>query len=560
MFPRRKRAVKMTEIFINGDVTTMDEERPQAEAFAVRDSVFTFVGTKEEARKLAGELKAAQESVIFTDLKGKSVLPAFQDSHMHFVGFAKHFINVDLNGCTSIQMMQQRFRDRLSQCGPDDRSWLEATGWNQDYFTEGEKRFPTAKDLDKVTGDRPVIALRVCEHVGVVNSAGMRLLGLTRESVRGLGDFALTDEAGEPLGIFKERVLDRIRSQVHTLNREILEDILLKAQEEAFSYGLSTIQTDDIGFMPDEDYKLLFSVYRDLLESGKLKIRICQQSLRQTPERIRKYYEDGFRYGGEDHHLRITGIKLLQDGSLGARTAGLREPYADDPSTCGLTIFTEEQLDELVKTAHDLGYPVLVHAIGDRAIEMVLDTLERDKKNRKAGETYRDGIVHVQITNGELLERFKRQQVMALVQPIFIDYDMHIVRDRVGEAADTSYAWKTLMDKGVRVSFGTDCPVESCEPLPNIYTAVTRRNLTGEEQQTYRSEERMSVYEAVRAYTVEGAYASGEEDVKGRIREGMLADFIIPDRDLFALADEEELKEAKILATYIDGEKVYQRA
>lgn len=557
----------MTEIFTNAAVTTMDEDRPKAEAFAVRDGVFTFVGTREEAQEYARRLESEGESVTFTDLSGRSVLPAFQDSHMHFVGFSKHFINVDLNGCDSIEMIQQRLRDSIGQrgsCGPDARTgenaWLEATGWNQDYFIKGEKRFPTAKDLDAAVGDRPVIALRVCEHVGVLSSAGMRLLGLTKEKVQELGEFALTDEAGEPLGIFREKVLDRIRSQVHILNREILEDIILKGQEEALSYGLATIHTDDIGFMPDEDYHLLFSVYRELLERGELKIRICQQSLRQRPELIQKYYEDGFRYGGGDHHLRVTGIKLLGDGSLGARTAGLRRPYADDPSTCGLTIFTEEQLDELVKTAHDLGYPVLVHAIGDRTIEMVLDALERDKKNRKPEESFRDGVVHVQITDGELLDRFRKQDVMALVQPIFIDYDMHIVRQRTGDMADTSYAWKTLADKGVHVSFGTDCPVESCEPLPNIYTAVTRRGLTGEERPAYRPEERMSVYEAVRSYTVEGAYASGEEDLKGRIREGMLADFIIPDRDLFSLADPEELRESKILATYIDGEKVYERA
>ena len=553
----------MTEIFTNATVTTMDEERPEAEAFAVSEGVFTFVGTGEEAREYARRLESEGKSVTLTDLAGKSVLPAFQDSHMHFVGFAKHFINVDLNGCASIQEVQQRLRDRLERSGtdgPEEDAWMEATGWNQDYFTEGERRFPTAKDLDEAVGDRPVIALRVCEHVGVVSSAGMRLFGLTREKVRELGEFALTDEAGEPLGIFREKVLDQIRSRVHILNREILEDIILKAQEEALSYGLATIHTDDIGFMPDEDYHLLFSVYRDLLERGELKIRICQQSLRQRPELIRKYYEDGFRYGGNDHHLRVTGIKLLGDGSLGARSAGLRRPYADDPSTCGLTIFTEDQLDELVETAHDLGYPVLVHAIGDRTIEMVLDALERDKRNRKPEESFRDGVVHVQITDEALLERFREQDVMALVQPVFIDYDMHIVRERTGDMADTSYAWKTLADKGVHVSFGTDCPVESCEPLPNIYTAVTRHCLTGDEQLTYRPEEGMSVYEAVRACTVEGAYASGEEDVKGMIREGMLADFIIPDRDLFSLADPEELRKIRILATYIDGEKVYERA
>lgn len=549
----------MTEIFINGNVVTMDETNPEAEAFAVKDGWFTFVGTADEARTYAKKLEAGHEKVVLTDLQGKRVLPAFSDSHMHFVGFAKHFTNVDLSGCRSIEMIQDRLREGISKREEDKTLWIEASGWNQDYFTEGEKRFPTAKDLDQVSESIPVIAVRVCEHVGVVNSAGMQLLGMTKEKVRDLGEFALTDDRGEPLGIFREKALDEIRGQICSLNREILEDIILKAQDSALSYGLSTIHTDDIGFMPDRDYKLLFSVYQSLLEKGSLKLRICEQSLLPKPELIRQYYADGFRYGKENHHLRITGIKLLGDGSLGARTAGLRRPYADDPSTCGLTMFTEDQLDELVRTAHDLGYPVLVHAIGDRAIEMVLDALERDYSNRKEGETYRDGIIHVQITDGPLLERFRKQDVMALVQPIFIDYDMHIVRERTGDMADTSYAWKTLADKGVHVSFGTDCPVESCEPMPNIYSAVTRQNLTGDIKMTYRPEEKMTVQEAVKAYTVEGAYASGEEQVKGRIKEGMLADFIIPDRDLFSLKNNEELKDIKILATYIDGEKVYER-
>lgn len=546
----------MTDIFRNGTVFTMDEENPCIQAFAVRDGKFVFTGSDEEASDYEKSLREQQETVRCIDLDGQTVLPAFCDSHMHFVGFAKQFINIDLNGCRSIRMVQDRIREGIA--AGKSGQWIEAGGWNQDYFSEGEKRYPQARDLDQVTGDTPVIALRVCEHVGVVNSAGMKLLGLTREKVKEYGEFALTDETGEPLGIFREKVLDEIRSRIRILNREILEKIILKAQERALSYGLATIHTDDIGFMPDGDYRLILSVYRSLLDQGKLKLRICEQSLLQTPERIRSYYEAGFRYGGPDHHLRVTGIKLLGDGSLGARTAGLRHPYADDPSTCGLTIFTDEELDDLVGTAHDLGYPVLVHAIGDRTIEMVLDAFRRDRDKRGAS-AFRDGVVHVQITDEALLERFCTQQVMALVQPVFIDYDMHIVRERTGELADTSYAWKTLADKGVHVSFGTDCPVESCEPVLNLYSAVTRKNLTGSRQQVYRPEERMSVYDAVRAYTVEGAYASGEEDIKGRIRPGMLADFIVPDRNIFALEDKDQLKDVKILATYIDGEKVYER-
>lgn len=222
-------------------------------------------------------------------------------------------------------------------------------------------------------------------------------------------------------------------------------------------------------------------------------------------------------------------------------------------------LFTQEELDEMVLLSHENKCPVAIHGIGDRAIEMALNSIEKAKK------TYPDiklrhGIVHCQITDEELLNRFKELEVMALVQPIFIDYDMNIVSDRVGEElSKTSYAWKTMKDKGINVSFGTDAPVEPFDTMPNIYSAVTRKNITGDEEKTYLEKEKMSMEDAIYAYTYESAYASGEEEIKGTISPGKLADFIVLDRDLFNLENDKEILDTKVLETYVGGQLVFKR-
>ena len=529
----------------------MEDINSKADSFIVDGNKFVYVGTIEGAMKFLSD----QEYKV-VDLEKKFVLPGFNDSHMHFVHYGETLSRVNLVGTKSISEIRERVKKGIYSRGKDDKSWLIGEGWNQDYFTD-EKRFPNKSDLDDITGDVPTLIMRACFHIGVLNSAALDKIGLNKESAKKYGNLIELLPNGEPNGVIKEGFLDDLKAKISTLNLKSLKDVLLDAQDKALAQGLTTVQTDDLGYVSNYDYDMFFKALSDLDKEGKLHIRIGEQCLLQKPETINKFFEKGYKYGFGNNMYRVNCIKLLSDGSLGARTAALRCPYADDNTTKGIAAFTQKELNELVLVSHRNNCPVAIHAIGDRAIEMSLNAIENAQKQDPTHNP-RHGIVHCQITDDELLDRFKELDVLAFVQPIFIDYDMNVVNDRVGgDLANSSYAWKTMIDKGIHVSFGTDCPVESFRTMPNIYSAVTRKNISGEEKKVYLSGETVSMYDAIKAYTVEGAYASGEENIKGSISEGKLADFITIDKDLFNLGNNVEILETRVLETYVDGKKVY---
>lgn len=543
----------MITLFKNGNIHTVDTSNPNADAFVVEGDKFTYVGTLNGAREYLAEKVPADEEV---DLAGHLVLPGLNDSHMHFVHYAKSLRSINLTGTNSICELRERIAERMKDKDLNGSTWVEGEGWNHDYFTD-EKRFPNKFDLDDITGEVPVLVMRACFHIGVLNSAGMKALGITKETAPKHGKLVELLPDGEPNGVIKESLLDKVKSMISTLDMQILKDVLVKAQYEAFAQGLTSVQSDDVGYMPNSDYDMLFTALKDLDESGHLNIRIGEQCLLMDKHIGQEFFNKNYHYGYGNDKYRVVSYKILSDGSLGARTAALRNPYNDDESTKGIEMFTQEELNEMVLLSHKQNCPVAIHAIGDRAIEMALDSIENAKK-QDPSHNPRHGIVHCQITDHDLLDRFRELDVLAFIQPIFIDYDMNIVEDRVGkEMASTSYAWKTMIDKGIHASFGTDCPVESFNTMPNIYSAVTRKNITGNDKKIYLPEERLSMSEAINAYTLEGAYASGEEDINGTITAGKLADFILLDKDLFNLNSEEEILETRVVETYVGGKKVY---
>lgn len=543
----------MITLYKNGNIHTMDDVNPDADAIVVNKNKFVYVGTEAGAQKY---LDANGFAYNVVDLCGRLVLPGLNDSHMHFVHFAKSLRSVNLFGTKSIGEINKRMLEHLKNREPGDKSWLEGEGWNHDYFVD-EKRYPNKFDLDCISKDVPLLVMRTCFHIGSLNTAGMNAIGLNKETAPLYGNLVGLLPDGEPDGTIKESFLDDVKAKISTLNLEILKDVIEKAQYKAFAQGLTSVQSDDIGYTQNYNYDLLFQSYRELEESGKLHIRIGEQCLLPKQPIIEGFFNKGYKYGFGTDHYRVNCVKILSDGSLGAHSALLRNTYADDKNNKGIQMYSQEELDEIVMFSHSHSCPVAIHAIGDGAIEMCLDSIE------KAQKTYpqihlRHGIVHCQITDHTLLDRFKELDVLAFIQPIFIDYDMNIVNDRVGdELAKTSYAWKTMIDKGIHASFGTDCPVESFNTMPNIYSAVSRKNITGEDKKVYIPTEKMSMYEAIHAYTVEGSYASGEEDKKGTISEGKLADFIVLDKDLFNLSCDEEILDTNVVETYVDGIMVY---
>ena len=542
-------------LYKNGNIRTMDNIDPIVESIVVNENKFVFAGKEDEARKY---LEANKDSYKVVDLKGRLVIPGLNDSHMHFIHYAKSLRSVNLFGTKSIGEIKERMLERINKRDPGDKTWLEGEGWNHDYFVD-EKRFPTKFDLDDISKDIPLLVMRACFHIGTLNTAGMNAIGVNKETAHQYGNLVGLLPNGEPDGTIKESLLDDIKAKISTLNLEILKDIIDVAQYKAFAQGLTSVQSDDVGYTPNYDYDLLFHAFRELEEEGKLQIRIGEQCLLFKKPIMEGFFNKGYKYGFGTDKYRVNCIKILTDGSLGARSALLRKTYADNDLTKGIKMYSQDELDEIVNYSHSQSCPVALHAIGDGAIEMCLDSIEKAQKAYP--EIYlRHGIVHCQITDYALLDRFRELDVLAFIQPIFIDYDMNIVSERVGEELDkTSYAWKTMIDKGIHASFGTDCPVESFNTMPNIYSAVTRKNINGENKKIYLPNEKMSMQEAIYAYTFEGAYASGEENLKGTISAGKLADFIVLDKDLFNLCCDEEILDTHVAETYVDGQLVYQK-
>lgn len=300
---------------------------------------------------------------------------------------------------------------------------------------------------------------------------------------------------------------------------------------------------------------MLQELLRKKAEEGSLKLRLGSQALYFKPEALQEAFAHGYDHTFGNDFVKITATKLLADGSLGARTAYMRHPYADDPSTKGLATFTQDALDEMVMISHRNNTPAIIHAIGDGAIEMCLNSIEKAQQAMPYLKP-RHGIVHCQVTDMAMIRRFKDLDVIAFIQPIFIDYDMHIIYDRVGEdLARTSYTWKEYKDLGIHHPFGTDCPVESYNPFFGIYCALTRCGI--KKGGPYLPEQAFSIEEAVYAYTVESAYASGDERIKGKIQEGMLADFTILSQDIFTISPR-GIIDTKAIKTFVAGECVFE--
>lgn len=537
----------------NAAIATMDRENPAAEAAVVVGDFFAYVGSDRGAEAYLKE--HPQKDLEVLDCHGAFLMPGFNDSHMHFLHYAKSKLgSVDLRSTKSVGEIVERMKKGLEKYDPAAGLWLLGEGWNHDYFTD-EKRYPTAADLDAVTTEYPLLVMRTCFHVGVLNSKAMELIGLDAAAAERMGDFAGKNPDGTPNGVVKEHVVDNIKANLPAPDLETLLDMVLVCQKDLFACGITSIQSDDFKYTPDGCAYEMMRLLRDASEDGRLKVRWGEQALLPTKAELDEFFD---RKGLDDSYgnrsFKISTVKLLTDGSLGARTAYMRRPYADDPSTRGLPTYTQEELDALVLKAHENNMPTAMHAIGDGAMEMALNAVERARKTMPYVHP-RHGVVHCQITDRRQVERFRELDVIAFIQPIFIDYDMHIVFDRVGrELGSTSYAWKDYIESGVHAPFGTDAPVEDFNPMRGLYCAVTSRDLNGEGP--FLPRQILSREQALYGYTAAGAWATHDEDVKGKIKPGMYADFITVDRDLLN-CPEQDIIAAKVTATYIGGEKVF---
>jgi predicted amidohydrolase YtcJ len=536
----------------NGRVVTMDDKAPEAQALASSGGKIVFVGSDADVRKYAG----ASTKVI--DLHGQLAIPGFIEGHGHFTGIGDGKLGLELMGTTSWDQIVRMVGGAAKKAKPGQ--WIVGRGWHQDKWTSkpapNVEGFPTHASLDAVSPDNPVVLTHASGHGVFVNAKAMALSGITRETRSGKGGDILKDQRGDPIGFLRETASGLVRrgagepkptpEESAARNR----DVLRLADEEVIAKGITSFEDAGEPFGTIDEMKRA-------VDAGSLHVRLwvmVSGSNAELAQNLDKYKVIGY---GHDM-LTVRAIKEYGDGALGSRGAWLLEPYADKPDSVGLPRPAMQTLAETARLAIDHGYQLAVHAIGDRANREVLNVYEAAfKAGGKNGKDLRWRIEHAQHLSSADIPRFGALGVIASMQAIHATSDGSWVPDRLGEAraAEGAYVWQKLMKSGAVVTNGTDAPVEDVDPIANYYAAVTRRLADG---RTFHGDQRMSRIEALKAYTLLNAYAAFEENLKGSIAVGKLADVTVLSKDITKVPDE-EIKSAKVVYTIVGGKIAYQR-
>jgi predicted amidohydrolase YtcJ len=514
------------------------------EAIAVRGDRILAVGTNAEIEKLKGP----QTQVI--DLGGCFVMPGFNDAHLHLADAGLEKLSVDLIGVKTIDEFRVRVREHVEKAAPGE--WIVGGGWDETLWPG--KTLPNRKDLDDVSGDHPVFLDRVDGHLAVVNTKALQLAGVTNESPDPLGGRIDRDASGQATGLLRDVAKAAIRKVIPPPSREQRRRGLEVALADLAAHGITSAQD----YSPAWEN---FQIYEELEKEGKLTARISEWlPFNDSVEELRRKRAS---HPQSDLMLHTGMVKGFMDGSLGGHTAALLEPYADDPKQSGLPQYDPARLNEMAKERALAGFQLGFHAIGDKGVQMALDAFaeaeeaarEHNVKAPNGGDDFRLRVEHAQVTTPEQISRFKELNVVASMQPSHVLTDMRWAEDRLGpKRAATSYAWAAFLNEGVTLAFGTDYPVEPVTPFRGLYAAVTRRSEDG--RQEYFPEQKLTMEQAIAAYTSGSALAEFDEKEKGKLAPGMLADFAVLDRDVTAIPPQQILG-TKVLRTVVGGKTVY---
>lgn len=529
----------MLKILYNGYISTLDDNNTIAQAIGIEDGKIVFVGKNQEALSLP-----SHEQI---DLEGRQLLPGFVDSHLHAVHYAFVENSVKLFDCKSSKEALELVKKRVES--DKTAPWIFCRGWNEHNFTE--KIYPTKAELDEICSSIPIIMVRVCGHIAVSNTCGL-------EKLKKLKQFPeFESETNFETGLIKENAVQFYYSVLDKPKQEQVEELIKLAMQRLNQKGITGIQSDDLAGLPGKDWHLVMNAYNSLQEKEAMTVRVYEQCLFERVEDFKKFVQEGYRTGNGGEFFTIGPVKLLQDGALGAKTAAMRKAYEGEPENTGIVIFSQEELNEIVDICDKNDLQIAVHCIGDKAMDMVLDAIELSRKNGNKG-IGRHGIVHAQITNQEILDKMKKENVIAYIQPVFVGYDMDITEERIGKhRMDKVYAWKTMLDMGIVTAGGSDAPVESFDVLENIYYAVTREKLKGGPKDGWLPDEKVSVDQAIKLFTKYPAYCSFTEKTNGTIEIGKRADLVILEENLYNVAPE-KIKDVKVAMTFVNGKMVYK--
>jgi predicted amidohydrolase YtcJ len=524
------------QVIINATIHTGDERQPLVRALAVSGSLVAAIGEVGDILRLAGP------ATRVIDAGGRLVVPGFNDAHVHLIRGAEELVGVDLRAARDEGELARKLGDHAATL-PAGR-WIRGGYWDHEVWPS--RALPTREQIDAATPAHPVFVERLDGHMALANSLALHLAGLSDISEAPPGGTIVRDDRGRPTGLLKDNAMALV---MRAIPRDARADVLSKAQaalKHAASLGVTTIQDMTAGAAE-------LTAYQVLRERGELTARIYAIQMGDTSGLLAA----GVRTGFGDDWLRIGGLKLFADGSMGSGTAAFFEPYTDDPTTRGLLMHTPEKLEEAVLAADAAGFQPVVHAIGDRANTLVLDVFEkllavRGKRDRRVR------IEHAQVVRREDLKRFAPLGVIASVQPSHCIDDMRWAARRIGvQRCALAYGVRSFLDAGVQVAFGTDWFVEPLNPMLGLYAAVTRQFADGTPEGGWYPEERVTIAQAVACYTRGSAYAERAEDRKGALTPGKLADLVVLSHNLFTIPSRAIL-DTRPLLTMVGGRVVHE--
>jgi len=533
-------------IFENGNFITLDPETPRAEALAVRGERLLAVGSREEIARYRGE----DTEVI--DLEGATVVPGLIDAHEHFPDIGKRVQQVFLDETRSAAEALEIVKRELEKIPPGE--WLVGQGWHT--VTWNGSDYPGEEELSRISPDNPVYLVGMASHAAWVNAKALELAGITRDTPDPPGGKILKRaDTGEPTGILLEEALDLVSRHLPPVTRESRKEDIRRSIETALRFGLTGMHdagsdAETVGIfkelLAEDAFPFRLYVMLDVPDAGA----VLDSYLKHPPE-----------IGLGDHRLTIRCFKAYADGALGARGAALLEPYSDDSEATGLIQNSEDELTRLIQKAGSKGYQVAIHAIGDRGNRNTLNAVERAQKELP-GKDLRVRIEHAQILSPSDIPRFASLSVIASMQPIHATMDMGFAETRVGpERIKCGYVWQSLLSSGARVAAGSDTPsfpVAYNNPLWGIHAAVTRQDALGKPEGGWYGDQKVNRMDALKMYTLHPAYAAFEEEIKGSISVGKLADLTVLSKDILTIP-EVEIRDTEVVMTVLGGKVVYRR-
>ncbi len=531
-------------VFKNGNIYTVNDRQPHAEAVAVKAGKIIFVGSNRDAKAYEGK------GTHVVDLKGNTVVPGLTDSHYHLSGVGAREMNLNLEGITSLEGFLAKVKERVDRAKPDE--WVTGRGWIETFWRPPV--FPTRWDLDKISPNNPIALVRADGHATVANSAAIKIANVTRDTANPFGGEIMKDkQSGEPNGMFLDRAAGLIGARVPARGAGDAEQEILLGVKRSVELGWCEIQNAGSSY---SEVALLKKLYGE----GKIKLRIYE-AIRGPGSDAQRLLSEGPMIGAFDNRLTMRHIKVTVDGALGSKGAALLEPYSDYDTTGLLTQKEEEMLPMLVEALRK-GIQVEVHAIGDRANRTILDWYEKalnavPPDQRKIREP-RWRIEHAQIVSAADIPRFAKLGIIPSMQPSHAIGDLHFAPSRLGmKRLEGAYAWQSFIKSGSIIAGGSDAPVERGEPMIEFYAAVSRKDQKGYSGEGWHPEQAVSREQALKMFTIWAAYAAFEDKLKGSIEVGKLADLTVLSADIMKIAEPEILK-TRCVMTIIGGGGVYE--